>query len=150
MRKWICLTFLLFASSAFGHSVGLAATASADAAANPTLTYNVYRLNGACPATAPTSISASGFTKINAAALTTPAYTDANVAPGTYCYFMTAFLNTTESNPSNDASAAVQPAAPTSFGVTTVVQLFNNGESYAVWRRHWPARNGMLEVTVPS
>lgn len=152
MKKTMILAvlFLLFGSSAFGHSVGLTWTASTDAAANPTLTYNAYRLNGACPAVAPTSISGSGFTKINTAAVTTTTYSDANIAPGTYCYFATAFLNSTESIPSNDASAIVQPAAPTSFGVTQVTQLFNDGESYAAFKRRWPAKNGMIQVEVPA
>lgn len=141
-----CLVALLFGSSAFGHSVGLTWTASTDAAANPTLAYNVYRLNGACPAVAPTSISASGFTKINTAAVTTTTYSDASVAPGTYCYFASAFLNLTESNPSNDAAAIVQPAAPTSMGVTTITRLFNDGESVASWRRSL----SMIQVTVPA
>jgi hypothetical protein len=102
------------------HSVALTWTASTDAAANPTLTYNVYRLNGACPATAPTSVSGSGFTKLNTAAITTTTFSDSGIAPGTYCYFSTAFLNATESIPSNTAQALVAPAAPTSLGVTSI------------------------------
>jgi hypothetical protein len=105
------------------HSVALTWTASTDAAANPTLTYNVYRLNGACPATAPTSVSGSGFTKLNAAAITTTTFSDSGIAPGTYCYFATAFLNTTESIPSNDAAGIVQPKPPTSFGISAVAIL---------------------------
>jgi hypothetical protein len=114
------------------HSVMLTFTASVDAAANPTLTYNMYRLNGSCPAVAPTSISGSGFTRLNATAITTTTFKDVGVAPGTYCYFASAFLNSTESVPSNDASGIVQPAAPTSLGISVV------------------ARNYMFEVKVPS
>ena len=148
LKYLLLAVLLLFASSAEAHSVALTFTASSDAATNPTLAYNMYRLNGACPAVAPTSVSGSSFTKINAAAINTTAYTDANVAPGTYCYFATAFVTTAESNPSNDASAFVQPIAPTSLGVTTVTKLFNEGESVATWRRKLP--NGMLEVRVPA
>jgi hypothetical protein len=121
----LCLLLLLTtpssASAQTVHSVTLAATASSDAAANPTLTYNVYRLNGACPATAPISVSGSGFTKKNTTPLATPSYTDSGIAPGAYCYFMTAFLNTVESIPSNTAQALVPVAVPTSLGVTSVL-----------------------------
>lgn len=128
------ILFLLFAAASpaaaqSGHSVTLAWTASADAAANPTLTYNVYRLNGSCPAVAPTAVSTSGFTKMNTAALLTTGYTDATVSVGTYCYFATAFLTATESIPSNDASGMILPKPPTSLGVPTITE--------------------MLEVTVP-
>jgi hypothetical protein len=151
--KWISLILLLCLTSGAAraqaaHSVGLTWTASTDAAANPSLAYNVYRLNGACPAVAPTSVSGSGFTKINTASVTTTAYTDSTVAPGTYCYFATAFISATESVPSNDASAIVQPKSPTSLGVTTVTELFNDGESVATWRRKLPSI--MIEVRVPA
>jgi hypothetical protein len=150
--KWISLIILLCLTSSAkaqaAHSVGLTWTASTDAAANPSLAYNVYRLNGACPAVAPTSVSGSGFTKINTASVTTTAYTDSTVAPGTYCYFATAFISATESVPSNDASAVVQPKSPTSLGVTTITKLFNGGESVAQWRRKLPS--GMIEVSVPA
>lgn len=144
------LSFFGGAASAQAHSVALAWTASADAAANPTLSYNVYRLNGACPATAPTSVSASGFTKLNSAAITTTAYTDSGIAPGTYCYFATAFLNSTESNPSNDASGIVQPAIPTSLGVTTITRFFNDGESRATWKARESFASRMVQLEVPA
>lgn len=119
----LVLIFAVSANAQNTHTVSLAWTASSDAAANSSLTYNVYRLNGACPATAPAAISGSGFTKLNTTPITTTAYVDSGLAPGTYCYFASAFLNLTESNPSNDASGIVQPKAPTSFGVTAVAKL---------------------------
>lgn len=135
-RRWSTAHIIRLMSLAFGlcclsqpllaqnpHSVALTWTASTDAAANPTLTYNVYRLNGACPAVAPTSVSGSGFIKLNAAAITTTTFSDSGIAPGTYCYFATAFLNSTESVPSNDAAGIVQPKPPTSFGVSAVAWL---------------------------
>jgi hypothetical protein len=90
------------------HSASLTWTASADAAANPTLGYNVYRLAGACPASGTT-----GFTKLNASPITTTTYSDASVGLGTFCYYVTATLNGAESVPSNTASAVVLPGAPT-------------------------------------
>lgn len=102
------------------HTVTLTWTASADAAANPGLTYNVYKLNGACPATAPTSVSGSGFTKLNTSPITTTTFTDSGLQPGAYCYFASALLNSVESIPSNTAQATIQPAPPTSFGITSV------------------------------
>jgi hypothetical protein len=123
------------ASAQTAHSVTLAWTASSDAAANPSLTYNVYRLNGACPATAPTAISGSGFTKLNTSGLTTTTYKDTTVAPGVYCYFASAFLNTAESVPSNDAQGTILPAAPTSLGITAVAEAW---------------RSPMVQVKVPG
>lgn len=155
MKKLLLLALLLLfvigpVHAQAAHSVALAWTASSDAAANPSLTYNMYRLNGACPAVAPTAISGSGFTKINTAAITTTAYTDSTVAPGTYCYFGSAFLNLTESNPSNDASAVIQPKPMTSLGVTSVASLRLPSEILinAVLRKL--AQRGMIEVQVPA
>jgi len=156
-RIGLLIGFLLMFSvvaEAQGHTVTLNWTASSDAVANPTLTYNTYRLNGACPATAPTSVSGSGFTKINTAAITTTTYANTGVAPGTYCYFATSFLNSTESVPSSDASAIALPAAPTSFGVSTVTFYFNDGESQVTWKirgMRGESRPGrMLQVEVPA
>jgi hypothetical protein len=112
MRKLICLiVFLLLfpcAASAQAHSVSLTWTASTDAG----VSYNVYRLSGACPAS-----GASGFTKITGTPVSTTAYTDATLAPGSYCYYATAVLNGAESVPSNLASAVILPAAPTALKV---------------------------------
>ena len=90
------------------HSVSLSWTASSDAAANPTLGYNVYRLAGACPAS-----GTAGFTKINTSQVTTPTFSDATVAIGQNCYYVTSTLNGAESSPSNLVSAVVLPGAPT-------------------------------------
>jgi hypothetical protein len=87
------------------HSVMLTWNASPDAPANPTLTYNAYRLTGACSSTAT-------FTKINTAPITALTFTDASVAPGAYCYYVTAALNGIESVPSNQAAAAILVLPP--------------------------------------
>ena len=91
--------------SAPTHSVVLTWTASPDAAANPSLTYNAYRLTGACSATAT-------FTKINTAPIASVTFTDTSVAPGAYCYYVTASLNGIESVPSNQAAAAILVLPP--------------------------------------
>jgi fibronectin type 3 domain-containing protein len=94
-------------SGSGGHTVSLSWTASSDAAANPTLTYSVYRATS-CTGT---------FTKINQN-VTTTSYVDASLQPGTYCYEVTAVLNGAESTFSNTAPAVILPAAPTNTKVT--------------------------------
>jgi hypothetical protein len=91
-----------------GHSVSLSWTASIDAAANPSLTYSVYRATGSCTAT---------FTKINTN-VTLSVYTDPSMQPGSYCYKVTSVLNGAESVFSNSASAVILPAPPTNAAVT--------------------------------
>jgi len=110
----LCLSLMFFASPARAqHSASLSWTASSDAAANPTLGYNVYRLAGACPAS-----GTSGFTKLNTSPVTATIYSDATVGLGSVCYYVTATLNGAESVPSNTASAVVLPGAPTLLKIT--------------------------------
>jgi hypothetical protein len=105
----LCFAFAFLASPARAqHSASLSWTASSDAAANPTLGYNVYRLAGACPASGTT-----GFTKLNTSPVTTTTFSDASVGLGSFCYYVTATLNGAESVPSNTASAVILPGAPT-------------------------------------
>ena len=73
-------------------------------------TYSVYRTVGLCSGS-PT------FSKL-ASALTTKTYDDATVAPGNYCYVVTATLNGMESAQSNAASAPVPSFPPTNLQVT--------------------------------
>jgi len=115
--KAALLLFFLFTSAAAParaqHSVTLAWGASADAAANPSLTYNVYRFNGTCPAgTTPV------FTKVNTAPVTGTTFTDSTVALGNVCYYVTSTLNGAESTPSNTASGVVLPGSPTLLKIT--------------------------------
>ncbi len=80
--------------------VRLTWTASSDAAANPSLTYDVYRA-ASCP---------GHFVKINSAPVTGTSYVDSSVGTGVaYCYQVTAVLAGVESAPSNQAVAAVPP-----------------------------------------
>jgi hypothetical protein len=82
------------------HRVTLAWTASPTAAANPSLTYNVYRQ------TACTGL----FQRQNATAVAATNFLDGAVVPGTYCYEVTAVLAGVESVPTSVATAAI--AAP--------------------------------------
>ena len=109
------------------HCVGLSWAASADAAANPTLGYEIYRLNGACPATPPATVAAAtGFQLISGATpLTVLTYIDNGfpltpLPPGLYCYFAVSVLNGAQSVPSNLVAAVILPAPPT--GLTGAVK----------------------------
>jgi hypothetical protein len=83
------------------HTVSLSWTASADAAANPSLTYNVYRSTGC----------SGPFVLMNNAPDSATTYLDAAVFAGTYCYLVTAVLSGVESVPSNQAAAAIPARA---------------------------------------
>jgi hypothetical protein len=104
----------VFATSARAqaHSVSLAWTASTDTG----VSYNIYRLSGACP-----SSGTSGFAKITGAPVTATTYTDNQLLPGTYCYYATSVLNGSESIPSNLAPAVVLPAAPTALSIAATI-----------------------------
>ena len=111
----LCLALMFVAAPARAqHSASLSWTASPDAAANPSLGYNIYRLSGACPTS-----GTAGFTKLNATPISTTTYTDASVGLGSFCYYVTATLNGAESVPSNTASAVVLPGAPTLLKFTS-------------------------------
>ena len=117
MRRLILVLFLLSALGAFAqsaHNVSLTWSASADAAANPTLTYNVYRAPEACPAG---NVIPSNGVKVGN--VPTPGYNDTAVLVGqSYCYFVTAALNGGESAPSNTAGGTIPIAAPGSVVIT--------------------------------
>jgi hypothetical protein len=79
------------------HSVTLTWTASTDAAANPSLTYNVYR-SPTCTGT---------FAKRNASPITSTSYAETGVLPGSYCYQVTSVLSGSEGAPSNQAAVLI-------------------------------------------
>jgi hypothetical protein len=79
--------------------------ASSDAAANPTLAYNVYKLAGACPAS-----GTAGFAKVNTSPVSALTFTDSGIGVGPVCYYVTATLNGAESIPSNTAGGTVGPS----------------------------------------
>jgi hypothetical protein len=76
------------------HNVQLTWTASPDAAANPSLTYNVYR-SPTCNGT---------FVKLNSAPVAVASYIDTAVVSGSYCYQVTSVLNGVEGAPSNQSA----------------------------------------------
>src|ERR1700758_5368984 len=71
-------TFQLKVTATTPHSVTLFWVASTDAALNPTLGYQIYRLNGVCPVVPPATVAAAtGFALISGATpLTVLTYTD--------------------------------------------------------------------------
>ncbi len=111
MMKRIAALFLaviLMSFAAQAHSVVLGWTASTDTGAG----YLVFRLAGTCP-----TGTLTGFTQLNATAISTLTYTDSTVTPGTYCYYVEATLGGANSVPSNTATAGILPAAPTAVQV---------------------------------
>ena len=96
------------------HKAVLTWTASTDAAANPTLGYNVYKFQGTCPiGTTPTA------TKLNTSPVTATTYTDSGLTVGaSVCYFVTSTLNGAESGPSASAGGTVPPAGVLNITVT--------------------------------
>ena len=74
------------------------------------VTYNVKRATGLCSGT-------PAFNTI-ATAITTLSYTDTTVAPGNYCYEVSATFAGVESPASNTASASVPSFAPVNLSVT--------------------------------
>jgi hypothetical protein len=100
------------------HSV----TVSWKDATNPAGTeYNIYRLLGSCPVTAPTNTI--GFTKLNPNPISGFSYIDtAVVSKTTYCYLATSVNSdgTGESGVSNDAQTVIPSLfPPTMLQVTT-------------------------------
>jgi len=93
--------FALSATRALSQrSVRITWQASPDAAANPSLVYNVYRA----------STCAARFSKLNVVGLSSTTYLDMTVGAGAaYCYQVTAMLNGIESAPSNQAVATIPP-----------------------------------------
>jgi hypothetical protein len=127
--KKLFLMFVFTCACAFAqsHSVTLNGTDTG----NPVgTTYDMYRLTGNCPATAPTTTA--GFTLLNSTAIPgtgsvgsiTFTYVDNTVAGGlTYCYIATAVPSGggTQSSPSPDAQSAVPSVvAPSMLQVTVV------------------------------
>ena len=104
LARTFVLWAAILAAIAFGaapasaqHRVTLAWTASPDAAANPSLSYNVYR-----------QTSCTGlFARQNSKAVVTTNFLDGSVVPGTYCYEVTAVLGGVESVPTSAASATI-------------------------------------------
>lgn len=100
--------------------------------------YFAYRATGTCAA-------AANFAKINTTTITGVTYTDANVADGTYCYYVTAHHPTAipnESVASNKAEVVVQsqPAPPTNLTVSpaAVTLMLNDKQQFTASRGTQP------------
>jgi hypothetical protein len=103
---FILLALMFFQSP---HSVQLNWNASPDQAANPTLSYNIYKAPTACTNT-------PVFTKLAATAADALTFTDSSVSVGqSLCYQVTSVLNGLESVPSNSVTAVILPGAPSSL-----------------------------------
>jgi len=108
----IVATLLVFAIGAAAqaplHKATLNWVATPDALSNPSITANIYRADGKCPATGlPTGPALIGSTLAGATT-----YMDTNVSVAkTYCWFVVAILNGVESVGSNTAGAEI-PLAP--------------------------------------
>ena len=78
---------------------------------NPdTTTYSIYRANGPCN---------SGVVPVKlVSGIATKTYDDLNVPQGSYCYYVTAVYNASESAPSNAANAVVPLVSPAALSVT--------------------------------
>jgi len=90
----------------------------------PGVFYNVYRFAGPCA-------DATAFDKLNAAPVTSKSYADAGLAPGHYCYVVTAQTGDLESEHSNRAAAAAKPFAPRDVTIVVEIVLKTNGEVLA-------------------
>ena len=110
------LLFLLLAlvlistpASVQAHSATITWTAGIDGG-----TVNIYRISGTCPASTTTGTG----TKLTSTPVTGLTYVDSTVTLGTFCYYATDVLNSSESVPSNLVPAVILPAAPTALRAT--------------------------------
>jgi hypothetical protein len=111
MKRSLLILLLLVPARAQGpvtlvpgkHSFLLNWAAPVDAVAGTS--YNVYRVKATCPAD-PTTIS---WSKVSST--TALSYTDTNVTPGPWCYYVTQVQSGVESAPSNLAGARLPPNA---------------------------------------
>jgi hypothetical protein len=137
MKKAAALALLAVASAATAHAqhnVNLAWTASADAATNPSLTYNIYR----------SSTCTGAFTKLNSTPVSSTNYLDTSMQQGSYCYQVTSVLSGTESEPSNQAAVVIgSPQVPEQIGCPRRGNLITwlrcvRSESHAQPKRELP------------
>ncbi len=107
MMKKLFAAFIVFmASAVFAQALTHSVTLNWVDANNPVgTTYNVYKATGLCSGTPVFSQLVTGV-----AAKT---YNDATVAPGSYCYKVTAVVASLEGGPSNTINPAVLPFAVT-------------------------------------
>jgi hypothetical protein len=92
------------------HSAVLTWGPSPSAVSNPGIVYNVYRASGICSGSSTFSMLKAGVTGLT--------YTDSTITTGAWCYELTAALGGVESKPSNQVTAALLVAPPTTVTVT--------------------------------
>ena len=100
----LLLAFLIFTGALLAQSHSVTITI-ADTLNPAGTTYNVYRSPGACSATA---IAGTPL----ATGVSVKSYVDSTVTEGSYCYAVTAVVNSLESAQSNQVTAAILPFAP--------------------------------------
>jgi len=120
--KKLLISLFLFAGFAFGQQTHSATPTWTDTANPSGTTYNAWRASGTCPSPGPTTTPPSGFTQLNAAAITAMTYTDTTVAAGaTYCYVLTAVTSAGQSVPSGTGQGTI-PGAFQVSGLTVSVK----------------------------
>jgi hypothetical protein len=109
MYKFLCCCGLVLGLSA--QTVTHSVTLTWQDASNPAgTTYSIYRAQGLCS-------GSPVFSKL-ATAITEKTYKDTTVAPGNYCFHVTATFNSMESAPSNTAVAPVPSFSPSNLTIT--------------------------------
>lgn len=109
----LALAFAVPSQAQAAHNAVITWNASTDAAANPTLAYNIYKLSGSCPATAPTTVGTGGFAKVNSSPIAGLTFTDTPLPIGPVCYYGTSILNGAESVPGSLGGGIVSPSTIT-------------------------------------
>lgn len=79
-------------------------------------TINVYKAIGSCGS------ASQQFTKIATDVSLDGPYLDSSVTSGSYCYYVTAVVNSDESSPSPTTSVSIKPGPATNFKVTVNLQ----------------------------
>jgi len=102
MRKFLALTVLLCAASAFAQAAKKVTLTWTDIINPSSTTYNVYRATGNCSGTPAFSVIQS--------AVAVKTYVDNSVTVGNYCYKVTAVASGVESSGSNTVNPVVAPS----------------------------------------
>ena len=79
-------------------------------------TINVYKAIGFCGS------ASQQFTQIATDVSLDGPYLDSSVTSGSYCYYVTAVVNSDESGPSPTTSVSIKPGPVTNFKVTVTVK----------------------------
>lgn len=104
---FLVIAAMIFAQSTVAQTVHNDTLTWTDPSNPAGTTYNVYQASGLCSGN-PT------FTQV-ATAITAKTYLVTPLAPGTYCWYVTAALGGAESKPSPTTQAVIGPFAPTSL-----------------------------------